>query len=355
MANTLPQLNRQLEDDFVNTWYEIRAAVVDNILEATVFSLALKEFGAMKPQLGGEFGWTDTVGYGKKTTQRFQEGSTVSQSTPQLDTFARLDWRYFCVDVNRSLIGDAKNMGKYQIKSYLTRRLGAARDALVQDLETYLMQWGSFYAAPLQINGLWDIVAPESALSSTGGGSSSDTHESGTSNGNISRANSWWLNWVAYNDASQSNADRVAGPTNEPYDLNLVSDMDHTFNSISANRESPNFLMSGQLLYEAYVAEMRDRIQIVRTGFNKTAADLGFETVTFRGATYAYTDKITTLHMVMLNMNYIDFNFHPNVWFEMTDWKDTANQFERVAYIVSMTPGLATSQPRRHGVMLYAS
>ncbi len=353
--STLPQLNRQLEDDFVNTWYEIRAQVVDNILESTIFSLALKEFGAMEPQLGGEFGWTDTIGYGQKSTQRFQEGSTVSQSVPQLDTFARLDWRFFCVDVNRSLIDDAKNMGKFQIKSYLTRRLGAARDAIVQDLETYLMQYGAFYDAPLQINGLIDIVAPSSAVTPSGAVAASGTYATGTSNGSISRTNTWWRNWVMADGLTQANANRIAGPTNEPYDLNLVSDMDHFFNSISANAESPNFILSGQLLYEAYVAEMRDRIQIVRTGFNKTAADLGFETVTFRGATYAYTDKITTLRMDMLNMNYIDFNFHPNVWFEMTEWRDTANQFERVSYIVSMSPGLATSQPRRHGTMLYAS
>lgn len=350
---TLPSMTRQLEDDFVNTWYEIRDMVVDNILESTVFSLALKEYGVMQTQLGGEFGWTDTVGYGTKSTQRFQKGSTLDQDTPQLDTFARLDWRFFCVDVNRSLVDDSKNAGKFQIKSYLTRRLGAARDALVQDLETYFMQYGAYYEAPFQINGLWDIVAPETALAT--GVANSNTYATGTSNGAINRTNTWWRNWVQYDGATQDDANRIAGPTNEPYDLNLVADMDHMFNCISANAESPNFLLSGQLLYESYVSEMRDRIQIVRTGFNKKAADLGFETVTFRGATYAYTDKITTLHLLYLNMNHIVMNYHPNVWFEMTNWKDTANQFERVAYIVCMTPGLATPQPRRHGVALYAS
>jgi hypothetical protein len=39
----------------------------------------------------------------------------------------------------------------------------------------------------------------------------------------------------------------------------------------------------------------------------------------------------------------------------MTNWKETANQLERVAYITCMTPGLITDQPRRHGCMEYAS
>ena len=359
MAATLPELTRRLDDDFVNTWYDIRDMAVDNILEATVFSLALREYGVLKPQIGGEFGWTDTVGYGKKTSQRFQEGSTLDQSAPELDTFAKLDWRYFCVDINRSLIDDSKNMGKFQIKSYLTRRMEAARNALIQDLEMYLMQWGAFYATPLQINGLWDIVAPVVALSSNvdsvSAVANSDTYASGTSNGGISRANTWFRNWVQYDDASASKANKIAGPTNEPYELNLVADLDHMYNSITNNQESPNFIMTTQDIFEAYGAETRDKQQIVRTGFSKMAADLGFDTFTFRGATFSYNQQMPALHVVMLNMNYIEMNYHPNVWFEMTNWKETANQFERVAYIVCMTPGLATSQPRRHGVSIYAS
>lgn len=352
---TLTSQTRVFDDDFVNTWYDIRAEVTDNVLEATVLSLALKEYGCLKPQMGGEYGWTDTVGYGTKSTQRFQEGSTLDQEVPKLDTFAYLGWRYFCVDVNRSLIDDAKNIGKYQIKSYIARRLEAARNAVVQDMETYLFQWGAYYAAPLQINGIFDIVAPYAAVSTSGDGSNSDTYATGTSNGNINRTNTWWRNWVAYDDASETVASKIAGPTNEPYSLNLVADMSHMFNSINAGQEPPNLILTSQGIYEAYEDEIRDKQQIVRTAFNKKAADLGFEVLTFKGATFTYSAKITTHYVMMLNMNHIVMNYHPNVWFEMTDWRITANQFERVAYIVCMTPGLATSQPRRHGVMLYAS
>jgi len=349
---TLPDLTRRLDDDFVNTWYEIRAQVMDNILEATILTLALKEHNTMSGQPGGEFGWTDTIGYGQKATQRFQKGSTLNQSTPQLDTFARLDWRFYCVDINRSFVDDNKNMGPYQIKSYIGRRLEAARDALVQDTETYLTQWGGYYSAPNQINGLWDICAPSTALSAVDDGAASDSYASGTSNGNLSRANTWWRNWVAYEGATQNNANKIAGTTGS-YAADFVDDLDHMYNCVQNNQEAPNFILTTQLIYESYGAEARDTQQIVKSGFNKMAADLGFDTYTYRGATLAYSTKITTLHVLLLNMNYITWKFHPNAWFDMTGWRDTANQLERVAYIVNMTPGLATSQPRRHGVMLY--
>ena len=355
MGATLTSLTRVLDDAFMNTFYEIRSASIDNILEATVLTLALKEYGSLKSYMGGTYGWTSRARYGTKSTQRFQEGSTVTQEIKPLVTFPHLDWRYWCVDVNRSLIDDAKNTGPYQIKSYIAERMEAARDALVQDLETYLFQWCEYYAAPNQINGIYDIVAPSTAITAVGAGAASDTYAAGTSNGTVNRTNTWWRNWVAYDDASETIASKIAGPTNEPYALNLVADMEHFFNSISANMESPNFIITKQAIYEAYKEEARDKLQIVRTAFNKKAADLGFETCTFNGGTFTYSAKITSNYIIMLNMNHIDFNYHPNVWYEMTPWKDQANQFDRVAYIVCMSPGLATGQPRRHGIMLYTS
>lgn len=352
---TLTSITRELDDTFMNTFYEIRSDSIDNILEATVFTLALKEYGCLKSYMGGTYGWTSRARYGTKSTQRFQEGSTVTQEPKKLVTFPHLDWRYWCVDINRSLIDDAKNSGPYQIKSYIAERMEAARDALVQDLETYLFQWGDYYTTPYQINGLWDIVAPQVAITATAPGGASDAQATGTSNGNVNRTNTWWRNWVAYDDSTLAATNRIAGATNEPYALNLTADMEHFYNCIGANMESPNFIITKQQIYEAYKEEARDKLQLVRTAFNKKAADLGFHTVTFNGATLTYSAKITGNYVVMLNMNHIDFNYHPNVWYEMTPWKDQANQFDRVAYIVCMSPGLATGQPRRHGVMLYAS
>jgi hypothetical protein len=59
--------------------------------------------------------------------------------------------------------------------------------------------------------------------------------------------------------------------------------------------------------------------------------------------------------MFMMNMDWIEVPFNPNLWFDMTEWMYTTNQLEKVAYIACMTPGIITTQPRRHGSMEYAS
>jgi hypothetical protein len=342
----LPDLTRTLDDDFVNTWYEIRPEVIDNILSATVFFLALKEYGCLTPQVGGEY-ITRTVGYGTKSTQVFQKGTVLSQSEPALDTMARWDWRRFAMDVNRSLVDDQKNAGKFKIKSYISRRLEAARDSIVQDMETDLLGWGVYVASPYRMNGILDICASTSGESTqygaTGGttaDTNSDAYTSGTQNGNINRSNSWWRNKVKTGTA--------------PASLNLVADMRTFFNTVSNNQESPNFILADQDLYEYYEDDVSDRQQIVRSAFNKTAADLGFDTLTFKGATLAWSDKLAaTDNMYFLNMNHIELVYDPNYWFDMTEWKSTANQLERVAYIVCVSPGLITGQPRRHGILEY--
>jgi hypothetical protein len=283
---TLPTLTRTIDDDFVNTWYEIREEVIDNVQEANILWLALKEYNCFVPQVGGEY-IERTIGYGQKSTQRFAKGSVLTQNTVPADTAGLWNWRYFLVDVNRTTVDDAKNAGKFRIKSYLARRMQLARMALVNDSEMFSMQWGGYYVdeGKPQMNGLYDIIPLYTAESAVGDGSASDSQASGTSNGGLNRTNAWWRNWVAYSGATQSDDNYIAGPTNAPFSLNLSTDMRHMWNCISANQESPNFILTSQIMYEAYEDEASDKQQIVQSAFTRKAIDLGFEAFTFKGAT----------------------------------------------------------------------
>lgn len=361
---TLPQWTKTLDDDFVNTWYEIRADVIDNVKNATVFTAALEDAGCFKTQVGSDI-VTRTVGYGEKATQRFDRGTVLTQEVVPTDTMAEWNWRFFTVDANRSLVEDAKNAGKFQIKSYVARRLEVARNALVKDLEKYLTQWGGAYNAPQQMQGLYDINPMATAESAAGAPfadteNASDAYDSGTSNGKISRANTWWRNWTMENGATASSATQDAlfnaGPTTPSYAINLVPNMRHLFNKVRANQEAPTFILTDQDIYEAYEDEAQDKQTIVQSSFTKKAIDLGFDAFTYKGATMSYSSLLSgTLHVHLLNLNHVEMVYNPNLWFDMGEWKSTPNQFERVAYIVCMATGLITDQPRRHGSMEYAS
>ena len=357
MSTQLPTMTRTIDDQFVNTWYEIRSEVIDQVMTSNVLLLALQEKGCMQTQVGGTYA-TRTVGYGTKSSQRIGKGSTLNMSDPPLDTMAYWNWRYAVIDVVRALIGpnsDQENNGPEKIKDYLARKVENAIKSLKADFETYLFQWGNFYPTPRQFNGIYDIVAPSSAKTTTGGGSNSDTYNAdvsaGTatnSSGMISRSNnSWWRN-------------QLKAPTGA-LALTLVADMRNFFNTLTQANSSPKLILCSQDLYETYEDEGLDKVQIVRTGFDQKAFDLGFATQTFKGASMIYSPKMPTLAVntlseaLFIDTDYLEFVYDPTMWFEMTNWKESVNQLERVAYIVCAAFGLISSQPRAHGYLGYTS
>lgn len=357
---TIPTLTETLDDEFTESWYEIRENAIDNILDATVFWLAIREFGSMTTQVGGRF-IERTVRYGTKSKQNITKGSVLQQEVKDLETVALWNWGYSLVDVNRSFVDDQINSGPDMIKSYITKRLGAARDAAVQDTESDLFFWAS--CAANQMQGIWDLVTVTDAMSCTSAGAlpitisystngtdafssrqTSGVNGAGTNVpfGNINSASgqhTWW----------RSN-NKVGTPS---YTINLLPDMRNFWNTVGANVKNPNFLICDQLLYETYEDEVGNKQQIVRTSFNKTAADLGFEVTTFKGAPLTWTAKMaSSSKMLFLDMDDIELVYDPQWWFDLTEWFTTPNQLERVAYLI-LTMQLICSQRRRHGLLDY--
>ncbi len=343
---TLSTFTKTIDDDFVNTWYEIRTDAIDNILDATVMYLALREFNCLTPQVGSDM-ITRRISYGTKSKQNITRGTTLTQTVPKRETMAWWNWAYTAIDVNRAMLDDQKNAGKFRIKSYIATRIEGARNDCVQGLEEDLFRWQTFAAN--QMNGIFDILPMfGTAITTTAnyggtwspvGAAVSPTYATGTTNGNIDRSNSWWQAKMKTGTA--------------PASVNLVADMRTFWNTISANLMPPNFVIADQDLYEYYEDEISDKQQIVRTGFSRLAADLGFEVLTFKGAPLTWTGQLSASDkMLFFNLDFIELVYDPNYWFDMTEWFTTPSQLERVAYIVSAMQLLDT-EPRRHGLLDY--
>ena len=341
-APTLPYQTRLIDNQFLDTWYEIRDAAIDQVLDATVMFLAFREMGAMDPQAGSEF-ITRKLKVDQKAKQNVTKGSILTQSVIKSKTKAFFNWGYTTSDVNRSLIEDQQNSGPFKIDDYVADRIEEARDALVQGLEADLFKWEAFDVD--QIQGIWDLIPTVVAIATDAnyggagtGDATSPTRAAGTLGG-VSRANTFWQ------------TKNKAGTA--PSSINLVSDMRTFWNEISNNQEPPNFIICDQDLYEFYHDEVGDKQQIVRSAFDQTAADLGFQTLTYMGATMSWTSKLSASDkMLFLNMNWIDIVFDPNYWFDMTEWMATPDGFERVAYIFNAMQ-LVFNQPRRFGLLDY--
>lgn len=341
MPTVIPTLTETLDDHFTNTFYEIREDAIDQIMTSRVFWLWLKSKGRLVAQTGGRY-IERTVRYALKSTQDIKKGSVLSQSEYQGKTVALWPWAYWAVDVTREFTEDQINAGPSKISDYVSDAIFAATEGAIEDLETKLFRWAQYSSTTTkQFQGLYDLVSPSSAK--TGVAANSPTYNSGTFGG-ISRAsNSWWRNLYQ------------AG-TN--YETQLLNEWRNFFNDVRANLEGPDFILTNQTLYEIYEDEIADRAQIVRTSFDKIAADLGFDTLTFKGATVAYSTNVAGANSVyetlFLNSRTIEVVYDPNVWFDMTPWMQPVDSLDRAAYIVSTMQPIC-NEPRRNGYHVFTS
>ncbi len=346
MSTTLPTMTRTVDDKFTDTWYTIRAEAIDNILDANVVTAALKEKGVFKIQVGGDR-ITRTIQHGTydDLVEGLSEGKVLSTERNDLETMAWWDWKYFTVPVKRTLISDQQNNGPEKIKDYVDKRLSAARNALNRKIETMIMRATAH--PDIDSSQTTDADEPFSLIDYIPNNASTQYLESGYSYGNIRRDNPWWQpeDFTYDNTAAGNYNDTKSGP----YALTLYDDMKNVYNTITNHLESPDLIITSQLLFEAYDSFAVAKEQIIRQE-STNLANLGYEVLQFRGKPLVWTDLMTensSKSMIMLNSEFFDIIYDPNLWFDMSEWRQPVKQMERVAFITcSMQP--VGYQPRRN-------
>lgn len=342
MAITLPSWTRTIDNAFTETWYDIKPDAVDNILNATPVTAALKAQGRMKTQRGGDL-ITETITY--QTTganvQGVGKGDVMEAAEVETETMARWTWRYIAAKLLRSTIKDQQNSGKYQIKSYVQKEIEKARDSLAQQFESdFFRAVDLTETAHKYMQSLVDIVP---ALT--------DAYGASKTYGLIQKP-------LTYSSGAPATGNTFWGPRYKqwtaPKEVNMLSDMKNLWNTLGANRAGayPTLIITDQTTFELYEEFALDMSQIVKQG-SGSLADLGFETLKFKGCDMIWSPNVPTAYnMYMFNLNKITWWYDPQYWFEMTEWKPIPNQFERAAQILC-TCNLTCNELRRQG-LLYA-
>ncbi len=341
MATTLPQYTRTLDDDFVNTWYEIRDEAIDNILNATPVWNVLFNAGSFTEQVGGEI-ITRTIRYGEITPEQVQKGHVMTPSEPKLETMAHWDWRYIASNIQRSVFTDQKNAGPSKIKDYVGGRITAARDGLEQKYETDL--WADFTsgeggAGIASLNDMVPLVT--NRTSSTYGKIARPSSYTDITDGvdTPDGGNTWWGS--KYYEGVQATVD-----------IDLLSDMKKLYNALHNNQDAINLIIMDQTMFEFYEDFAIDISQIIKDETTRLA-DMGFEVLRFKGKPVIWSSNITDQNALFLNTDWIEVVYDPQLWFDMTDWKPQAFEFDRAAQIVCAANMIST-QLRRHGRLEYS-
>lgn len=341
MPYDLPELTRTIDNAFTHTWYEIRPEAADNILEATVGWAALNGNGCMKTQEGGDL-ITRTIRYNVTEAEEVQKGDTLPQGETELETMAIWRWRTIASHVQRDSFDDQKNRGKAKIKDYVGTKIQSARDGLEQKFDDSLFNAIVTGETGKLIQGFNDMVPPiASRTTGTYGGIARPTAYADTGNGVFapSTGNTFW-------------GPKYLQGTLASLEDDLLTDMKKLYNTVHANQSPPNFIITTQTIFEIYEEFALDISQIIKDESSRLA-DLGFEVLRFKGKPMIYTPKMTANHMLMLNLNHVEFVYDPGFWFDMTDWKPVPNTTDRIAHILCFG-NLISDQLRRHGRLEYA-
>ena len=338
MATTLPTYTRTLDDAFTTTWYEIRAEAIDNILSATPIWNILMAAGSFVEQIGGEI-ITRTIRYGTITPQKVKKGSVMITGEPKLETLAIWQWKYIASNIQRSVFTDQKNAGPNKIKDYVGSRITAARDGLEQGFETDLWAAHQTDESGLGIQGINDLVPPiANRAANNYGGIARPTGYDSVGVEEPNAGNTWW-------------GGKYLDGTWATVDVDLLTDMKTLYNALHNNQSAPNLIIMDQTMFGFYEEFAIDISQIIKDETTRLA-DLGFEVLRFKGKPVVWSSDITAQHLIMLNTDWIEVVYDPQLWFDMTDWKPQAFEFDRAAQILCAL-NIITSQPRRHGRIEY--
>lgn len=343
MATTLPTLTDTLDNLFLTTWYEIRKIAIDNILKSTPIWAVLEAAGSFTPQVGGKL-ITRTLGYGETSAVEVERGDLLPAGEDELETMAIWKWRTLASHVQRSFYDDQQNRGPSAIKSFVGMKLQAAIDGLEQKYESSML--GSFQAseATKVFQSLNDMIPPTgNRTSGAYGGINRPSAYADSGNsvyiGDTSGTNAWW-------------GPKYLAGTYATLNDDLIDDMRKLYNSLRNNQVAPNLIITTQELFEAYELYALDISQIIKERSTKLA-DLGFETLMFKGKPMVWSDNLTAKMMLMINTDFIEIVFDPGRWFEMTAWKPIPLQEHRIAHILCFANMIST-QLRRHGRLTYS-
>ncbi len=341
MATTLPSYTKTVDDEFVSTWYEIREEAIDNILSSTLTWNILVAAGCLTPQVGGDI-ITRTIQYGTTDAENVAKGSVMASGEPDIDTMAWWQWKYIAVNVQRSTFDDQKNAGPAKIKDYVGRRITSARDGLEAKLETDIhtdFQSSETGTTMLGLNDMVPGISDSERIVGTYGNINRPASYDASGVEEPATGNTWW-------------GPKYLDGTLASIDVDLLDDMKLLYNTLHNNQVPPNLIMTTQTIFETYETYGVDISQIIKDETTRLA-DLGFEVLRFKGKPIVYHGSMTANSVLFLNTDFIEMVYDPNLWFDMTDWKPTALEFDRAAQII-LACSLISTQLRRHGRLVYA-
>jgi hypothetical protein len=304
----------QLDEVIATTFDKVRPVLADQITVELPLLAALNSKGSVVEDGGKRI--VKPVLYALNDTVGSYDGYDLIDTTPQ-DGFgeAVYDWKQYAGSVTIDGRTERLNAGSPQIINILSAKMDQLRISMEDDLNSML--WGDGTGnGGKDFNGVQAIVNATTDL----GGFDVD-------------ADATW--WVARTD-SGTDLTTIDG----------VRDLSTMYNGLRIAKSRPDFLFTTQTVFEAYEALAAPNIRFE----GQMKADLGFESVAFRGAEVMFDNDCPSASIYFLNSKYLQFTKHRDAWLKMLPFARPVNQDAKTALVISMGE-LVTDVRRAHGVI----
>lgn len=354
-ATNAPATNTIYYDSLLSTTLmKYREQMVDNIFRSSAYLAALRKYGGIEYQNGGER-IAQPLMYEENTTFKSYSGYDQLDTTPQEGmTTAFYPWREIGGTITISRLEERKNSGEAAILKLLEKKILQAEMSIKQLVNKQLVQGTVSGATFVPGNDTKDLfplgyfLPKANATNPTVGGSVGD----------INRATySWWRPHTAVIDSDTidtGNSFALAVTTWKGLKVALYRQ--YNYCSRGADGSGPNLIVTNQETFESYENGLDDQKRYMDGGL----AEMGFDTVKLKGATIIWdelvpdvdngTVALTTGSAFFLNTKFYKLVIDEETDFITTPFVEPENQTAKTAKVLFMGNSTASNM-RKLGVV----
>jgi hypothetical protein len=320
------------------TLFNYRNTMADNIFKDSAFLAALREFGGIDKQTGGERIAMPLM-YGTNKTVKSYSGYETLDTTPQDGmTTAFFDWREIAGTISISRKEERQNTGESRLLNLLQQKIRQAEMSMREELNSQLLQGTVSGTEFVPGNDAKDLLPLGYFLRKD------NTADPGTGGnvGNIEASNAWWRHQTAVLDSGSEDTGNAFALNVSTY-AGLKVAMRRMYNHCSkGSGGSPNLIVSDQNTFETYENALDVNIRFASTKLG----ELGFDSVKLRGAEMIWDEVIpdvdngtvalTTGTAFFLNTEFYKLIIDSETDIVTTPFVEPENQTARTAKVLFM-------------------
>ena len=362
IGTTAPSQHTINYNDLLSTTlFNYRSTIFDNIFKQSAYMAALKTYGGVDYQNGGER-IQRLLMYETNSTAKSYRGYDIIDTTPQDGfTSAFYEWCELAATISISRREKRQNSSEWQIADLLKAKIKQAEMSLKQAVNQQLVQGTVYSGGTTFIPGndskdLFPLGYFLAAKTASADGTLTDPL-SGGNVGNISRSTySWWRHNTGSGGATAAGGEKVGAAATTYKGLERILMSMYNYCTRGADGSAPNIILTDQLTYETYSFARDQKYQT--TDLN--LAQMGFDNVKLKAATvvwdelvpdmYSGTTAVTYGTAFFINTEFYKLVIDKETDFTTTPFLENEQQTADSAKILFMGNATSTNQ-RKHGVL----